>query len=189
MILRAKPPLYVISIIALVTILVDQLSKWWIIERLFKSTNGADFLPWLFSAGIRRLFEPVAIMPMFNLVMVWNKGISFGLFQSYDAMMPYILSALGLIVAGGFLYWARHTTSRLMQVAVGLIVGGALGNIWDRLRFGAVADFFDVYVDTHHWPAFNVADSAITLGVILLLLHLLLDKSAGSVQPVRSSLS
>ena len=178
---RPFSPLCLISLLALITILADQISKWWIIERFFKNGAGTDFIHWLSAHGGRDTFAPVAVTPFFNLVMVWNKGISFGMFQQQDHMMPYILSALGLFVAGGFLIWARNTTSHYMAVATGFIVGGALGNIWDRLRFGAVADFFDVALGTYHWPAFNVADSAITIGVVLLLFHLLLEKPAPAV--------
>ena len=181
---RPSSPLCPISLLALITIFADQISKWWIIERFFKNGTGRDFMHWLSTCGGRDMFAPVAVTPFFNLVMVWNKGISFGMFQQQDQMMPYILSVLGLFVAGGFLIWARNTTSRLMMMATGLIVGGALGNIWDRLRFGAVADFFDVALGAYHWPAFNVADSAITIGVVLLLFHVLLDKPAPLVSTV-----
>jgi signal peptidase II len=187
MLIRRTSPLCLISLIALVTIFADQLSKWWIIERVFKPGPTIEFFQWLVVSGGRDTFAPISVLPFFNLVMVWNKGISFGMFQQQDQMMPYILSVLGLCVAGGFLIWSRNTKSLLMQIATGFIVGGALGNIWDRLRFGAVADFFDVYAGTYHWPAFNIADCAITVGVVCLLFHLLLDNQPDAVSPPSSS--
>lgn len=182
--LRAKNPLCLISLIALLVILADQLSKWAIIKHVFQSPQTGGFMTWLAQVAPRESFPPLPLIPSFNLVMVWNRGVSFGMFQNHDTMMPYILSVLGLAVCAGFLIWARHTSSRLMQTATGLIVGGALGNIWDRLRFGAVADFFDFYIGSYHWPAFNIADCAISVGVVALLIHLMLEKP---VTPVHVS--
>jgi len=178
MILRRSSPLVPISLLAVFVIFADQLSKWWIIEHMLRGNPAYGFLHWLTHTGGQESFAPIPVTSFFNLVMVWNKGISFGLFQNHTTMMPYILSALGLAITIGFLWWARHATAKLIIIATGFIVGGALGNIWDRLRFGAVADFFDVYINTSHWPAFNVADSAISVGVVLLLIHLLLEKPA-----------
>jgi signal peptidase II len=82
---------------------------------------------------------------------------------------PWILSAVALIIALGLAFWLTRVTHLLTALGVGLVIGGALGNVIDRLRFGAVFDFLDFYVGTYHWPAFNVADSCITIGVVLLL--------------------
>lgn len=179
---RMQHPLTLVSLTAVIVILADQISKWAIIKHVFNSPQTGAFIHWLIQPAARESFAPIALIPSFNLVMVWNKGISFGLLQNHDMMMPYILSAMGVLVAGGFLIWVRHNPSRFMQAATGLIVGGAIGNIWDRLRFGAVADFFDVYVGSYHWPAFNIADCAISIGVVLLLIHLMLEKPAPRVQ-------
>jgi signal peptidase II len=152
--------------IALVVFVLDQASKWWLLEVV-----GMPF---------RRHVE---VTPFFNLVMVWNRGVSFGMLYSYEAYMPYALSALAVAISAGLLAWLARTDRRLNAVAIGMIVGGAIGNVVDRLRFGAVADFFDVHVAGWHWPAFNVADSGITVGVAIILLDGLFgrhDKAADS---------
>ena len=112
----------------------------------------------------------IPVTSFFNLVLVWNVGISFGMMQAAHALMPYILSA----VAGGICLWLfrwlQDARTRFMAIALGLIMGGALGNVIDRLLYGAVIDFLDFHAYGHHWPAFNVADSAICIGVFMLLL-------------------
>ncbi|TAN62117.1 MAG: signal peptidase II, partial [Magnetospirillum sp.] len=81
----------------------------------------------------------------------------------------WLLSGLALVIVAAMLVWLRTASTRLAQVALGGIIGGALGNVIDRLRFGAVADFLDLHVLGYHWPAFNVADSAITVGAVILV--------------------
>ena len=120
------------------------------------------------------LDQAVAVTPFLNLVVVWNRGVSFGMFASAGALMPWLLSglALAVVVARGF--WLRRVADPLVGVALGLIIGGALGNVIDRVRFGAVVDFLDFHALGYHWPAFNVADSAICVGAALLLVDGLL---------------
>lgn len=133
--------------LAALVVLLDQLSKWWILA----------------------LMDPprqIEVTPFFNLVLAWNRGVSFSLFHSGAAAAPYILSAVALAVVGGLTWWLSRQERLLPVLAIGLVIGGALGNVIDRLRFGAVVDFLDVYVGNWHWPAFNLADSAITLGVV-----------------------
>lgn len=110
-------------------------------------------------------FLPVT--PFFNLVMVWNKGISFGMFSGMDARD--FLIAMKSVIILLLLIWLYVGKERMLYLPLGLIIGGAAGNVIDRVRWGAVADFFDFYIGGYHWPAFNVADSAIVLGVIILL--------------------
>lgn len=131
---------------------LDQLSKWWLLS--------------VFDIAER---PPVEITSFFNLVMVWNKGISFGIFSSYN--QPLILIFLSVAIIAVLVYWLFTTRSKLAAGAIGIIIGGAAGNIADRLQFGAVADFFDVHLWGYHWPAFNIADSSIFIGVVLLCLH------------------
>lgn len=138
--------------IALVVLVADQATKWALVGY----------------CGIAE--RPIEVLPFFNLVMVWNTGISFGLFQSGSAYAPYILSAVSLVIVCGLLIWLRRASGRMETIAIGLVIGGALGNTVDRLRWGAVADFFDLHVAGYHWPAFNIADSAIVVGVGLLLI-------------------
>ena len=112
----------------------------------------------------------VAVMPCFNLFLTFNKGVSFSLLTSDSAYAPYLLSAFALVVSLCLLYWLKKEKDSLCRVGLALILGGALGNVIDRIRFGAVVDFLDFYVGDYHWPAFNVADSAICIGVALILI-------------------
>jgi signal peptidase II len=109
---------------------------------------------------------PVHVTSFFNLVMVWNRGVSFGMFSGWDA--KWMLAGLSAIICTMLLLWSR-AFDRPKLLCTGAIIGGAVGNVIDRFVYGAVADFFDVHVAGHHWPAFNVADMCIVCGVILLL--------------------
>ena len=111
----------------------------------------------------------LAITPFFNLALVWNRGISFGMMASQN--QPMIWVALSAAIAIILLKWLMQTPSPLIACALGGIIGGAAGNVIDRLRFGAVADFLDFHINTLHWPAFNIADSAIVIGVVVLCLE------------------
>lgn len=111
----------------------------------------------------------VPVLPGFNLILTYNRGVSFSL---CDDCGRYVLSALALAVCAGLVWWLRKAETPMLGLAIGAIIGGALGNVVDRLRFGAVVDFLDVYVpgtDWPHWATFNVADSAVVLGVIFVL--------------------
>ena len=105
----------------------------------------------------------------FNLVMAWNRGISFSLFRSDWAAGPYVWAGLAVAVAIALGWWLGRVRHMLTAVALGLVIGGALGNAIDRLRLGAVADFLDFHWQGWHWPAFNLADSAISVGIVLLV--------------------
>lgn len=109
---------------------------------------------------------PIEVTPFFNLVMVWNRGVSFGMFSEQN--QPLLLICLSLVICGVLLVWLFKAESRAVALAIGLVIGGALGNVIDRVRFGAVADFFDFYIENWHWPAFNIADSCIFIGVVVL---------------------
>jgi signal peptidase II len=112
----------------------------------------------------------IPVTPFFNLVLIWNRGVSFGfLGQESSDWLPWLLTALALAIMTVLAWWLREAANRLMVLALGLVIGGAFGNIIDRLRFGAVVDFLDFYIAEFHWPAFNVADSAITAGAALIL--------------------
>lgn len=116
-------------------------------------------------------FQPIEITPFFNLVMVWNRGVSFGLFASDMEIMRWALTALAIGVSIGLLIWLYRAANRWLAIGLGLVIGGALGNAIDRIVYGAVADFFDFHLEgVGHWPAFNVADSAIVVGVGFLLI-------------------
>lgn len=136
---------------ALVAFVLDQASK---------------MLVFSFLANSRPVFE---LTPFFNLVMAWNTGVSFSMFDNLGGAGVYVLSAFSLIVVGFLLYWLRDEKSVLIQMALGMIIGGAIGNVADRVRMGAVFDFLDIHAFGYHWPAFNLADSFICIGAALVI--------------------
>ena len=109
----------------------------------------------------------VELLPISDLVLVRNDGVSFGMLSG--VVPPWALAALTLLIVGMLLAWLWRSQSRLVGAALGLIVGGALGNAVDRVRHGAVTDFLDFHAGPYHWPAFNFADVAIFCGVAVLL--------------------
>ena len=113
--------------------------------------------------------HPVEVTQFFNLVMTWNRGVSFGLFSDYGDLMRWLLFGFAVAVSIALAVWMIRATTLFLTVALALIIGGALGNAIDRIAHGAVADFFDFHVAGWHFWAFNVADSAISIGVVLLL--------------------
>ena len=121
-------------------------------------------------------FQGVSVTPFLNLVVVLNTGISFGLFASEGELGRYVLVALALIVSIILMRWLASNTNRFVCAALGMIIGGAFGNVIDRLVHKAVVDFLDFHLYGWHWPAFNVADSAITIGVALFVLASLLER-------------
>lgn len=139
-----------LALSALIVVL-DQVSKWWILDRLMMPP---------------RVIE---VTSYFNLVMTWNRGVSFGLFNNDSPYNALILSIVAMVIAGLLLIWLARARQPIMAYGLGSVIGGAVGNLIDRIRFGAVADFLDFHVWGYHWPAFNVADSAITIGVALLI--------------------
>ncbi len=138
--------------LSLLVIALDQLCKWIM----------------LYEVGIANR-PPIEVLPFFNLVMVWNYGISFGMLAEPGTNIPIFLIVTALVIVGVLLYWLYHLKDRFLAFSVALVIGGALGNVIDRILYGAVADFFDVHVAGYHWPAFNIADSAVFIGVMLLL--------------------
>lgn len=143
---------------ALTIIIVDQLTKAWVLARL--GTTDLSLIP----NGFRLLdIWP----PWFNFTYLLNDGVSFGLFGGGSGR--WILSVFSIVVAGALAWWATRADRRLLITAIGLVMGGALGNVIDRIRFGGVVDFID-FSGTGLFPwVFNIADSAITIGVILLV--------------------
>ena len=123
--------------------------------------------------NIDALDNGVTVLPFFNIVRLKNNGISFGLLGS---LPPWLLTLAALSIVAVLFYWLWRTADRQIATALGLITGGALGNIVDRVRHGAVTDFLDFHINNYHGPAFNFADSAIVCGVGLLLISELLTK-------------
>jgi signal peptidase II len=141
-------------VVIVVVLVLDQVSKW--------------LVPGVFESG-RRFIE---VTPFFNIVEVWNPGVSFGLGA---ALGPWVLTGLAVAISIALLVWMTRATG-LLHFALALLVGGAIGNVIDRVRFGAVYDFLDLHAFGYHWPAFNVADSAITVGAALMLFDSLFAK-------------
>jgi signal peptidase II len=140
------------ALVALTTLALDQASKMYL---LF----GYD-LP---------LREPVIVAPFLDLIVVWNRGISYGLFQQETEVGRWALLAISVAAALGLAVWMTRVSSRLLAAALGLIVGGAVGNAIDRVAYGAVFDFVHFHVGGFSWYVFNIADAAIVAGVIGLL--------------------
>jgi len=145
-------------LIALALIILDQLSKWWLFEHV-----GFGAQPNM----------QIEITSFFNLVLVWNHGISFGMFAG--AKIPWALIIMAVAIIGFLLNWLRKADDKLTITGIGFVVGGALGNVIDRFRYGAVADFFDIHAFNYHWPAFNIADSAIFIGVVVLCIQAMMQ--------------
>lgn len=165
------PRLIAIALIP-VFFLLDQISKWWVIEMFFRprvfEADGSSkpFLEWLTTLS-QGQFPPARYewFDNLNVVMVWNKGISFGMFSSDENTVRHLLIFFTLLLVLGLLVWLFRNPPLKVALPLGMIVAGALGNIWDRIRFGGVADFIDFHIDDWHYPAFNIADSFIVLGV------------------------
>ena len=140
--------------IAALVIVLDQLSKYWVLNGLHLRDAPMGH---------------IELSPVFDLTFVWNTGVSFGLFKAGSLAGRLALSAFALMVLAVMLVWLWRAHGRLMAAALGLIIGGALGNLVDRLRFGRVVDFID-FSDVHFIWVFNIADSAISIGVLLMLM-------------------
>jgi signal peptidase II len=139
--------------LAVLALIVDQVTKWWVINEMM---NPPRIIP---------------VTPFFNLVMGWNRGISFGLMNRESAFNAWVLPLLALVIVVILSVWLWRNKRTIVAIAIGLVIGGALGNVVDRLRYGAVADFLDFHAAGIHWPAFNVADTSITVGAALLVLE------------------
>jgi len=118
---------------------------------------------------LMELETEIVVLPVFSLVKRYNTGISFSILATDHAVGPWIFALLATIIAFGLLIWLSQTAERLTAIGLALVVGGALGNVIDRVREGAVMDFLLFHYQGWAWPAFNLADSAITIGVALLI--------------------
>lgn len=145
-----------LSISALV-IIFDQITKWLIVLNLEE-------------------FDRIPILPFFNIVRAHNKGAAFSFLSDAGGWQHWLFIGLAIVVSImiiGMLTEIKSKARRLEGIALSLILGGAIGNVIDRLIHGYVVDFLDVYVGGYHWPAFNVADSAICIGAALFLIYVL----------------
>ncbi|MGE0650540.1 MAG: signal peptidase II [Alphaproteobacteria bacterium] len=145
--------------LAALILAADQATKWWIVNQVMAPP---------------RVIE---VTPFFNIVMVWNQGVTFGLLGMGGEAMRWLLTALSLAIVTVLLVWLGRTERPLSGLAIGAVIGGALGNVVDRVLLGKVADFLDFHLAGWHWPAFNVADSAIVCGVVLIVFDSFRDES------------
>lgn len=145
--------------ISAIVFVVDQIAKWIVLGPMDFSPVGC------LQGGYGCRF--IELTPFFDLQMVWNRGVSFGLLRANEDLARWGLVALSFVISGVFFWWLRGADRKLTAVALGLVIGGALGNVVDRIRFGAVADFLDFNGLWFPW-VFNVADAAITVGAIIL---------------------
>ena len=152
---------FVIGLLVGALILIaDQLSKYYVFSLLDETVT-----------------RTIEVTGFFNLVEVYNTGVSFGLFDK----LPYgqvILAALAIAIILILVVWMSRITTLWLSFGLGLIIGGAIGNVIDRVQIGAVKAFLDFYVAGYHWPAFNVADSAVCIGVVMLLLDGIINKES-----------
>lgn len=155
-------------LIAAVAIVADQVSKWIMVEQVFRPA-GVTESPF-YTARI------IEVLPFFNLRMAWNPGISFSMFSSGEPMTIALLVTLQLCIVTLMLWWLRQAVTLCMKIGIGLIVGGAIGNIIDRLNYGMVADFLDFHAAGYHFPTFNLADTFISVGVGFWLLDAFLTR-------------
>lgn len=144
--------------VALLVIIVDQISKILILDHLMANPQVIELTPFL------------------NIVLAWNTGVSFGMFGD-GAHSPWVFFTLSVVISIGMGVWMARTGVRLLVLALALMIGGAIGNAIDRVRWGAVFDFIDVHAFGWHWPAFNVADAGITIGAVLLVVDSLFRRA------------
>ena len=148
-------PLILGLALAAATVALDRVSKAWALDALFDPQSR------------------IVLGPVLNMVPVWNRGVSFGLFANESAWGPWLLGGFALVVAVALVIWLVRAKTVVLGAGLGLVIGGAVGNAIDRALYGAVVDFIDAHWGDLHWPAFNIADAAITVGVGLLLLDAL----------------
>ena len=155
-------------------------------KKHFSSTSSNSMLPWLGIALIVLLLdqltkltilkllhygESLPVTGFFNLVLVYNKGAAFSFLAAESGWQRHLFTVIGIAAALYIMYLLKkHASQRMFCCALALILGGALGNVIDRVLYGHVIDFLDVFVGNWHWPAFNIADSAICIGAVLFVL-------------------
>jgi len=139
-------------VLAGLIIFLDQASKHWAIVHL-------DEYPW-------------SLLPVLDLRLAFNHGVAFSMFYAKGAQTPWLLIVLTLMLSTLVLYLLIQSRDKIHQTAYAMILGGAIANIIDRVRYGAVIDFIDAHIKTYHWPVFNVADSFICVGAFLLILFM-----------------
>ena len=148
--------------LSVVVVALDQASKLWV-------------------SSVLHFQEPLAVIPFFNLTLMHNFGAAFSFLAGAGGWQRWFFAAIALTVSIAITLWLKRLGEhqRWEAASLALVLGGALGNLWDRLTLGYVVDFLDVYYGANHWPAFNIADSAITIGAVLLVSDLLFRQPHG----------
>jgi len=157
-----RPSRYlVLSMIGFAIVIIDQVTKYWVMQSM-------------------RLHESIPVVPnLFSVTYIRNPGAAFGLLAGSSnafRMVFFGLTSLFALALLGTILFRLPEKDWIGQLSIAGILGGAIGNLIDRLRFGEVIDFLDVYVEAYHWPAFNVADSAISVGVVCLIIHFAFER-------------
>lgn len=142
------------AVSAVIVLAADQVSKYWVLHVL----NLPDI-------------RQIVVSPVLNLTMVWNQGVTFGMLNGLGSWSHIVLAALALTVVAALCVWLRRAQNMLSAAAIGGIAGGAVGNVIDRLRYGAVTDFIHFHLGDWSWYVFNVADAAIVCGVAALIVE------------------
>ena len=139
--------------ISLLVILLDQLTKSIAVDSLV-------------------LFQPVNLFPGFNFTLMYNEGAAFSFLSDASGWQRWFFTVIAIVVSVAIVFWLKSLPNdqKVTALSLTLILGGAIGNVWDRIALGHVVDFIDVYYANYHWPAFNIADSAICVGAVLLII-------------------
>jgi lipoprotein signal peptidase len=143
----------------IVVVILDQASKQWILQ-VFDDRPG----------------QPIAVTGFLNLALVFNHGVSFGLANNNGPLNALLFTVLAAVIVAGLLAWLWRTGGTLLPLAIGMVIGGAVGNVVDRLARGAVTDFLDFHLGEWHWFVFNLADAAICVGVGLMVIDSLVGR-------------
>ena len=138
--------------LSLLIVILDQATKW-------------------LAEGLLLPFQPVPLMPLLNLTLMYNEGAAFSFLANAGGWQRWLFAGFALVMTLALTFWLLRLDKgeRATAAALSLVIGGAIGNLIDRVQSGRVVDFIDFYVGTWHWPAFNVADSAISIGIVFLL--------------------
>lgn len=157
--INKKKILFISFIIIITTVILDQITKSLVLKKitsLISDTDGMEFF--------------IKVSDFLNIVLVWNSGISFGIFNGLK-FMPHILLLINILISSTIFYLICKSNNFIYNIALSFIFGGAVGNIIDRIFRGAVIDFLDFHFRQYHWPAFNLADSSIFIGIIIYLVY------------------
>lgn len=155
--------------LALVVLILDQISKYWVLEVIHLPERGG-----------------IDVWPFFRLTFVGNIGVSMGMLQAGSDTARWLLTAATAAIALSVAWWLQRETNRVDVAALGLVLGGAMGNILDRIRFGYVVDFLHFFWGEYSFWVFNLADAAITVGVMLLLARAVMAKPAEAADRTRN---